>query len=116
MNQRKSLQKQGLSSNNLIWGFHSESEEELLNMIPSVLKGTPTWAELRELGVAWWVRNNNLLRKLIEKVAKASFQATQDPLDAAIFYLAMKKKSLVWGKLVKKKIFLLIVNKTHAEK
>ena len=69
MNQRKSLQKQGLSSSNLIWGFHSESEEELLNMIPSVQKSTPTWAELRELGVAWWVRNNNTLRKLIEKVA-----------------------------------------------
>jgi hypothetical protein len=26
-----------------------------------------------------------------------SFQEKQDPLDAAIFYLAMKKKSLVWG-------------------
>ena len=51
----------------------------------------------RELGVAWWLRNNNTLRRLIEKVAKASFQASQDPLDAAIFYLAMKKKSLVWG-------------------
>ena len=51
----------------------------------------------RELGVAWWIRNNNTLRKLIEKVAKASFQTTQDPLDAAIFYLAMKKKSLCWG-------------------
>ena len=60
-------------------------------------KGTPTWADLRELGMAWWIRNNNILRKLIEKVAKASFQKTQDPLDAAIFYLAMKKKSLVWG-------------------
>ena len=95
--QRKALQKQGLSSSNLIWGFHSESEEELLNMIPSVAKGTPTWSELRELGVAWWVRNNNTLRKLIEKVAKAAFQTSQDPLDAAIFYLAMKKKSLVWG-------------------
>ena len=53
--------------------------------------GTPTWADLRELGMAWWIRNNNILRKLIEKVAKASFQKTQDPLDAAIFYLAMKK-------------------------
>ena len=51
----------------------------------------------RELGVAWWIRSNNTLRKLIEKVAKASFQTTQDPLDAAIFYLAMKKKSLCWG-------------------
>ena len=60
-------------------------------------QGTPTWGDLRELGMAWWIRNNNILRKLIEKVAKASFQKTQDPLDAAIFYLAMKKKSLVWG-------------------
>ena len=97
MAQRIAVQKQGLGSSNLIWGFHSESEEELLNMIPSVTKGTPTWSELRELGMAWWVRNNNVLRKLIEKVAKASFQSSQDPLDAAIFYLAMKKKSLVWG-------------------
>ena len=47
MAQRKNLQKQGLSSSNLIWGFHSESEDELLNMIPSVTKGTPTWPELR---------------------------------------------------------------------
>lgn len=97
MAQRKTLQKQGLDSSHLIWGFHSESEEELLHMIPSVSKGTPSWPELRELGVAWWLRNNNVLRRLMEKVAKASFQSTQDPLDAAIFYLAMKKKSLVWG-------------------
>jgi len=92
-------------------------------MIPSVSKGTPSWNELRELGVAWWVKNDNTLRKLFEKVAKAAFQVVsllfcfklkynkivlnvdlflmnqekQDPLDAAIFYLAMKKKSLVWG-------------------
>ena len=97
MSQRKQLQKQGMSSSNIIWAFHSESEEELLNMIPSVAKGTPTWNELRELGVGWWVRNNTTLKKLFEKVAKASFQAKQDPLDAAIFYLAMKKKTLVWG-------------------
>jgi hypothetical protein len=31
------------------------------------------------------------------QLAKAAFQIRQDPLDAAIFYLAMKKKSLVWG-------------------
>ena len=33
----------------------------------------------------------------MEKLAKASFQKNNDPLDAALFYLAMKKKSLVWG-------------------
>ena len=33
----------------------------------------------------------------MEKLAKTAFQKNQDPLDAAVFYLAMKKKSLVWG-------------------
>jgi len=46
----------------LIRAYHSESEEELLIMIPSVSKGTPAWPELRELGVAWWVKNDNTLR------------------------------------------------------
>lgn len=31
------------------------------------------------------------------QVAKASFQKSNDPLDAAIFYLALKKKAVVWG-------------------
>lgn len=31
------------------------------------------------------------------QVAKASFQRNNDPLDAAIFYLALKKKAVVWG-------------------
>lgn len=97
LNQRLALAKRGLSSSNVIWAFHSESEEELLDMIPSVNKGCPTWSELKGLGVGWWVRNNTTLKRLMEKVAKASFQAKQDPLDAAIFYLAMKKKSLLWG-------------------
>ena len=33
----------------------------------------------------------------MEKVAKTAYQEQQDPLDAAIYYLAMKKKSVVWG-------------------
>ncbi|XP_015792670.1 dmX-like protein 2 isoform X2 [Tetranychus urticae] len=94
---RKMLQKQGLSSSDIVWAFHSETQEELVQLVPSVAKGSPKWNELRELGCGWWIRNNAVLRRLIEQVAKASFQATQDPLDSALFYLAMKKKSLVWG-------------------
>jgi len=57
----------------------------------------PTWSEYRELGVGWWLRNNANLRKCVEKLAKAAYQSQGDPLDAAIYYLAMKKKNLVWG-------------------
>ncbi|XP_058830024.1 dmX-like protein 2 isoform X2 [Topomyia yanbarensis] len=97
MTQRQTFQKQGVGTSNIVWAFHSESEEELLNLIPSYAKGQPKWHVLKELGVGWWLRNNNLLRQCIERLAKASFQTNQDPLDAALYYIAMKKKSVVWG-------------------
>uniref|UniRef100_A0A1B6CLX3 RAVE complex protein Rav1 C-terminal domain-containing protein n=1 Tax=Clastoptera arizonana TaxID=38151 RepID=A0A1B6CLX3_9HEMI len=95
--QRAKFQRQGIASNNLVWAFHSESEEELLNLIPSYFKGQPRWSTLKELGVGWWLRNHTTLKLCIEKIAKAAYQVNEDPLDAAIFYIAMKKKSVVWG-------------------
>ncbi|XP_047120921.1 dmX-like protein 2 [Schistocerca piceifrons] len=95
--QRAQFQRQGVGTNNLVWAFHSESEEELLNLIPSYAKGSPKWSVLKELGVGWWLRNHTVLKICIEKIAKAAYLVNQDPLDAAIFYLAMKKKSLVCG-------------------
>lgn len=97
MAQRAQFQKQGVGTNNLAWAFHSESQEELLNLIPSYAKAEPTWPQLRELGVAWWIRNMNLLKQCIQVLAKASYQAKQDPMDAALYYLAMNKKRLLWG-------------------
>ncbi|XP_039947046.1 dmX-like protein 1 isoform X2 [Hirundo rustica] len=94
---RAQLLHQGLSTSHFAWAFHSVAEEELLSMLPAVQKGDPTWSELRAMGVGWWVRNIHSLRKCIEKVAKAAFQRNNDPLDAAIFYLAMKKKAVIWG-------------------
>ncbi|KAM9311328.1 dmX-like protein 2 [Gastrophryne carolinensis] len=94
---RIQLLHQGLSTCHFAWAFHSEAEEELINMIPAIQKGDPQWSELKAMGIGWWVRNINTLRRCIEKVAKAAFQRNNDPLDAAIFYLAMKKKAVLWG-------------------
>uniref|UniRef100_A0A8D3DNU3 Dmx like 1 n=1 Tax=Scophthalmus maximus TaxID=52904 RepID=A0A8D3DNU3_SCOMX len=94
---RAQLLRQGLSTCHYAWAFHSEAEEELLNMLPALQKGEPNWPELRSMGVGWWLRSTNKLRRCIEKVAKVSFQRSNDPLDAAIFYLALKKKAVVWG-------------------
>lgn len=95
--QRTQFQRQGVGTSNLVWAFHSESEEEMLNLIPSYAKNQAKWSTLKELGVGWWLRNNTLLKQCIEKLAKAAYKAKQDPLDAALYYIAMKKKSLVWG-------------------
>ncbi|XP_069954424.1 dmX-like protein 2 isoform X5 [Cherax quadricarinatus] len=95
--QRAALQKGGIGSHNFVWAFHSESQEELLDFIPSMRQGNPRWAELRELGFGWWVSNTTILTRCFNKIAKVAFLAKNDPLDAAIYYLAMKKKNLVWG-------------------
>ena len=34
--QRASLQKSGIGSHNIVWAFHSESQDELLDFIPAV--------------------------------------------------------------------------------
>ncbi|KFO21425.1 DmX-like protein 2 [Fukomys damarensis] len=94
---RVQLLHQGVSTCHFAWAFHSEAEEELINMIPSIQRGDPQWSELRAMGIGWWVRNISTLRRCIEKVAKASFQRNNDALDAALFYLSMKKKAVVWG-------------------
>uniref|UniRef100_A0A8C6ZGE6 Dmx like 1 n=1 Tax=Nothoprocta perdicaria TaxID=30464 RepID=A0A8C6ZGE6_NOTPE len=94
---RAQLVHQGLSTSHFAWAFHSVAEEELLSMLPAMQKGEPTWSELRAMGIGWWVRSIRSLRKCMEKVAKAAFQRNNDPLDAAIFYLAMKKKAVIWG-------------------
>ncbi|XP_033750320.1 dmX-like protein 2 [Pecten maximus] len=95
--QRIVLQQQGLKSFNLVWGYHSEATEELLSYIPGVQRDDPTWEELKQFGAGWWINNINILRRCIEKIAKAAFQRRKDPMESAIFYLAMKKKNVLWG-------------------
>lgn len=60
----------GLSTCHFAWAFHSEAEEEMLNMIPAMQRGDPQWSELRAVGVGWWIRNINTLRKMVEKVSE----------------------------------------------
>lgn len=103
---RDLLKNVGLGSSVYTWAFHSECQQELLTSITTnnaLLTSseneskTPvlTWADLRQYGVGWWLKNQNLVKNLIERVAKCSFQLKNDPLDAAIFYLAMKKKAIL---------------------
>lgn len=95
MKQRNELKASGIGNHNLVWAFHSETQDELISLIPCVQRNKPEWAELREFGIGWWVKKLEVLRKLIEKAAQSAYQTRQDPLDAALFYLAMKKKTLV---------------------
>uniref|UniRef100_A0A8C4N7A1 RAVE complex protein Rav1 C-terminal domain-containing protein n=1 Tax=Eptatretus burgeri TaxID=7764 RepID=A0A8C4N7A1_EPTBU len=94
---RSQLLLHGLATCHFAWAFHSESQEELLEQATSERQEQYRWPELRALGIGWWLRNNTMLRTCIEKMAKVMFQDNGNPLDAALFYLAMKKKAVLWG-------------------
>jgi hypothetical protein len=90
----------GLPTYYYAWALLSETQEQLLEFSPAIAKN-PTgpagfqWEDLRALGAGYWVRNPAVLRKYIEKVAKNAFSKNNDPLTAAVWYLAMKKKTVL---------------------
>jgi hypothetical protein len=93
--QRQRLRSRGMPTSQIVWAFHSDAETELLNALPCCQKNQENWEDLRAYGVAWWVRNTTTLRVCIEKVAKAAFQQSQQPMDAALYYLALRKKNVL---------------------
>ena len=45
--------------------------QELLNLLPNMQKGEPTWAEMKQFGCGWWLKNVTLLRRCVEMVGTA---------------------------------------------
>ena len=86
-----------LSSHDFIWAFHSDAESELVASLPCLQTEGLTWEQLREVGLGWWLRSHDVLRNIMERLAKSQFTAKQEPLDAALIYLAMKKQTLLKG-------------------
>uniref|UniRef100_A0A914YLS6 RAVE complex protein Rav1 C-terminal domain-containing protein n=1 Tax=Panagrolaimus superbus TaxID=310955 RepID=A0A914YLS6_9BILA len=95
LKQRQQLRSKGLSTAHIIWALHSDSETELYNAIPCVQKSQESWDELRSYGLAWWLKDANALRNCVERMAKTAFQQNQDPMDAALYYLSLKKKNVL---------------------
>lgn len=62
------------------------------------------WESIRNSGVAFWLGSHAALTDLCKKVANVKFDIKAgggDPLDAALFYLAMGKKTLLVALLKK---------------
>lgn len=64
----KEVVTDGLAASDFVWAFHSDAETELLSNIPCVQEDKLQWGQLRDAGVGWWVRSNDKLRRLAEKV------------------------------------------------
>lgn len=93
---QQQVRRVGIPYSDVIWAFHSESKQQLVDSLPCSSGGL-NWDQLKLYGMGWILTDINVLRSTVERLAKEMFQKTKEPLDCAIFYLAMKKKMLIWG-------------------
>ena len=57
-----------MAPRDIVWAFHSDAETELLSNITCIQQDRLNWEDLRDAGIGWWIRSNDTLRRIIEKV------------------------------------------------
>ncbi|KAF9244559.1 RAVE protein 1 C terminal-domain-containing protein [Melanogaster broomeanus] len=83
----------------MIWAFHSESQELLLNISASACNGKMLWSDARALGVFIWLNSVDTMRSQMETIARNEYMAggNRDPVACSLFYFALGKVKLVHG-------------------
>ncbi|KAF9056524.1 RAVE protein 1 C terminal-domain-containing protein [Panaeolus papilionaceus] len=94
-----SSRRERLRYRDMIWAFHSESQELLLNASSAAFNNKMTWSDARALGIPLWLNSLESLRTLFETIAKNEYMAgeNRDPTACSLFYFALGKSKLVHG-------------------
>ncbi|GAA6017280.1 hypothetical protein JCM10207_003677 [Rhodosporidiobolus poonsookiae] len=92
-------QRQRLKYRDMVWAFHSESQDLLLEEGTKACGGKLTWTRAKTLGVGMWLKSHEALTRTMETIGRTEFQRPdeddRDPITATLFYLALKKKHIV---------------------
>ena len=85
-----------LDSRDIAWAFHSESQDALIDFSNNTYGNRLLWPEAKTLGMGYWIRNVETLRRQMEIVSRNQFMHNdeRDPTRCGLFYLAMKKRKL----------------------
>ncbi|KPV72243.1 uncharacterized protein RHOBADRAFT_56056 [Rhodotorula graminis WP1] len=87
-----------LKYRDMVWAFHSEGQDLLLDESVKTAGGKLTWATARTLGLALWVKPQDMLVRTMETIGRTEFTRDpddRDPITAMLFYLALRKPHIV---------------------
>ncbi|CEQ42660.1 SPOSA6832_04497 [Sporobolomyces salmonicolor] len=88
-----------LKYRDILWAFHSDSQDLLLEESTKAAGGKLTWQAAKTLGLGMWLKSRNTLTVTIEAIGRTEFmkpdQDDRDPVSAMLFYLALRKKHIV---------------------
>ncbi|KAG2023063.1 WD repeat-containing protein [Coprinopsis cinerea AmutBmut pab1-1] len=91
--------RERLRFRDMLWAFHSESQNLLLDASIAACNGKMTWSDARALGLPLWLTSQETLKQQIEVIARNEYMAgeARDPTACSIFYFALGKYKLVQG-------------------
>ncbi|CEF62360.1 DmX-like protein 1 [Strongyloides ratti] len=84
-----------LPSSTIVWAFHSTSENELFENVLIEVNDDMCWKNLKNYGIGWWLRHPDNLKKCFEKLAHHAYLKKNNPMDAAIYYMILRKKNVI---------------------
>ncbi|KAI9368435.1 RAVE protein 1 C terminal-domain-containing protein [Aspergillus egyptiacus] len=91
--------KDTVSWREIVWAFHSGSQEILLDLVSRQYGGKLTWKAAKESGMFMWLSNPATIREQLEVVARNEYTKTEErnPIDCSLYYLALRKKNILQG-------------------
>ncbi|KAH8725059.1 RAVE protein 1 C terminal-domain-containing protein [Phaeosphaeriaceae sp. PMI808] len=92
-------QKNPISWREIIWAFHSGSQDILVDLVSRHFNGKMLWQHAKECGLFMWMTDINALRAQFEVIARNEYTKTDEknPIDCALYYLALRKKPVLCG-------------------
>ncbi|KAF8456637.1 RAVE protein 1 C terminal-domain-containing protein [Terfezia claveryi] len=93
------LKEGGLSWREIVWAFHSDSQEILVDLVNTTHKGRMLWSGARACGLFMWLRDSESVRKQWETLARNHYTQTEErnPIHCTMHYLALRKKNVLVG-------------------
>ncbi|KAK9897184.1 hypothetical protein P389DRAFT_54320 [Cystobasidium minutum MCA 4210] len=83
----------------VLWAFHSDSQEILLSACNDVCGKPMLWEDAKQFCLPLWLKSSDSLAQQVECIARNEFTRgeTRDPNSCSLYYFALRKKRLVQG-------------------
>ncbi|KAI9842429.1 MAG: regulator of (H+)-ATPase in vacuolar membrane [Sclerophora amabilis] len=86
-----------ISWREVLWAFHSNSQDILVDMVSRQYQAKMSWKHSRESGLFMWIKDITAVRAQFEVIARNQYTMTEDknPVDCSLYYLALRKKKVL---------------------
>ncbi|OJJ35113.1 hypothetical protein ASPWEDRAFT_492490 [Aspergillus wentii DTO 134E9] len=91
--------KDRVSWREIVWAFHSGSQDILTDLVSRQFSGKMGWSSARESGIFMWLADPIAVRAQLEVIARNEYTKTEEknPIDCSLYYIALRKKKILQG-------------------